>query len=202
MRKTIQILLCIFAVVSLIVTGIAFYQIVLASTIHGAPVRFVNATAGPYSIKVAFYNDPINAGDAIPFNIAVAPGTQGPFTYQVTATPGPGVPGSLAQGDINTGQTQYGVSGSITFVTRGSWMLNIIINGPQGQGEAALPITAVAPPAMPAWLAWNIGLLPVYGLLVFWFVQVRRKSTDQPANTVPEENMSEDGRSVLHGSSS
>ncbi|HLX41450.1 MAG TPA: hypothetical protein VKR42_13025, partial [Ktedonobacteraceae bacterium] len=98
MRKTIQIILCLFAVVSLIVTGIAFYQIVLASSIHGAPVRFVNATAGPYTIKVAFYNDPINAGDAIPFNIAVAPGTQGQFTYQVTATPGPGVSGSLAQG--------------------------------------------------------------------------------------------------------
>ncbi|HLX40205.1 MAG TPA: hypothetical protein VKR42_06710, partial [Ktedonobacteraceae bacterium] len=110
--------------------------------------------------------------------------------------------GSLAQGDINSGQTQYGVSGSITFVTRGPWTLNIVINGPQGQGKAALPITVVALPPMPTWLAWNIGLLPAYGLLVFWIVQVWRKSTDQPERTELPENLHADGRSVLHGSSS
>jgi hypothetical protein len=177
MRKAVQLVLCILAVASLIVTGVAFYQIVLASTIHGAPVRFINATAGPYSVKVALYNDPINAGDAIPFNIAVAPGTSGPLTYQVTASPGAGVPASVAQGDVNAQQnTPYGVPGSISFVTRGPWTLNIAIAGPAGQGTATIPLTAVAPPPMPGWLAWNIGLLPVYGLLVFWFVQRRRKA--------------------------
>jgi hypothetical protein len=66
------------------------------------------------------------------------------------------------------------VPGSITLVTRGSWTLHIVINGPAGRGEAAIPLTAVTLPAMPAWLAWNIGLLPVYGLLLFWVVQTRR----------------------------
>ncbi len=188
MRKTVQLLLCLFAVVALIVTGVAFYQIVLASTIHGAPVRFVETTAGPYQIKLALYNDPINAGDAIPFNIAVAPGTQGPLTYEVTASPGPAIPGgSLAQGDINSQQnTPYGVPGSITLVTRGSWTLHIVINGPAGQGQAAIPLTAVAPPPMPAWLAWNIGLLPLYGLLVLWVVQTRRTTT-RPSEDGPTE---------------
>ncbi len=191
MRKAIQLILCILAVASLIVTGVAFYQIVLASTIHGAPVRFIDAIAGPYHIKVALYNNPINAGDAIPFNIAAAPGTQGSLTYQVTASPGPGVPGSLAQGDVNAQQnTPYGVPGSITLVTRGSWTLNIAVNGPAGQGEAAIPLTAVAPPAMPAWLAWNIGLLPVYGLLIFWVVQTRRKSGKQPEDKSAEQPVS------------
>lgn len=195
MRKAIQLVLCLLAVASLIVTGVAFYQIVLASTIHGAPVKFIDATAGPYSIKLALYNDPINAGDAIPFNIAVAPGTQGPLTYSVTASPGSGVPGSLAQGDVSPQQsTQYGVPGSITFVTRGPWTLNIVIHGPAGQGTAAIPITAVAPPAMPAWLAWNIGLLPVYGLLIFWVVQTRRKAVrsserEKAERPVPAETM-------------
>jgi hypothetical protein len=176
MRKAIQLVLGLLAVASLVVTGVAFYQIVLASTIHGAPVKFIEAAAGPYNIKIALYNDPINAGDAIPFNIAVAPGTRGPLSYAVTAIPGPGVSGSLAQGDVNAQQnTQYGVPGSITFVTRGPWTLNIVVSGPAGQGAAAIPVTAVAPPAMPGWLAWNIGLLPVYGLLIFWIAQARRK---------------------------
>jgi hypothetical protein len=175
MRKAIQFVLCLFAVSALVVTAVAFYQIVLASTIHGAPVRFITAQAGPYPFKLALYNDPINAGDAIPFAIAVSPGTQGPLTYQVTASPGPGVSGSLAQGDVNAQQsTPYGVPGSITLVTRGPWTLHIAIDGPAGKGEAAIPLTATAPPAIPMWLAWNIGLLPVYGLLLFWLVQTRR----------------------------
>jgi hypothetical protein len=183
MRKVIQLVLCLFAVTALIVTGVAFYQIVLASTIHGAPVRFINAEAGPYPFKLALYNDPINAGDAIPFAIAVAPGTQGSLTYQVTASPSPGVIGSLAQGDVNAQQsTSYGVPGSITLVTRGPWTLHIVINGPAGKGEAAIPLTAVAPPAIPAWLAWNIGLLPVYGLLLFWIVQTRRTPKKRPGD--------------------
>ena len=182
MRTFIQVLLLLFAVGSLIVTGIAFYRIVLASTIHGAPVRFVDTTAGPYSIKVAFYNNPINAGDAIPFAIASTSRTQRPRSYTVTATPGPGVSGSLTQSDISAQQSSpYGTPGSITFVTRGAWTMHITVNGSAGQGQTDIPLTAVAPPAIPAWLAWNIGLLPVYGLLVFWITQTVRKRTAQTA---------------------
>ncbi len=191
MLKTIQLILCLLAVVALIVTGVAFYQIVLAATIHGTPVRFIEATAGPYPIKLALYNDPINAGDTLPFNIAVASGTKGPLTYEVTANAGPGVPASSqAQGDVNTQQnTPYGVPGSITLVTRGSWMLNIVINGPAGQGKAAIPLTAVSPPAIPTWLAWNIGLLPVYGLLLLWVVQTRRRMAQQRSADGPIERL-------------
>lgn len=181
MRRAIQWMLGLFAVFALVVTGVAFYQIVLASAIHGAPTRFIDAQAGPYSLKLALYSDTINAGDVIPFAIAVAPGTREPLTYQVKATPGPGVPGSLAQGDVSTQQsTPYGVPGSITLITRGTWTLNITITGPAGQGEAAIPLTAVALPPIPAWLAWNIGLLPLYGLLIFWVIQSRRAAKQQP----------------------
>ncbi|HEY0755725.1 MAG TPA: hypothetical protein VGD98_17335 [Ktedonobacteraceae bacterium] len=190
MRKAMQLVLCLFAVAALVVTGISFYQIVLASTIHGAPVRFIDAQAGPYPFKLALYNDPINAGDAIPFALAVAPGTQGTLTYQVTAEPGPGVSGSLTQGDVNAQQsTPYGVPGSITLVTRGAWTLHIVITGSAGRGEAALPLTAVTLPTIPAWLAWNIGLLPAYGLLLFWLLQIRRRAN--PAKQQPDEKQPE-----------
>jgi len=182
MRKVAQVLLFLFALVSLLATGVAFYRIALASTIHGAPVRFVDTTAGAYSLKVAFYTDPINAGDAIPFAIAPASSTQGSLSYTVTATPGPGVSGSLTQSDLGAPQgTPYGTPGSITFVTRGNWTMHIAVSGSAGQGQADIPITAVAPPAMPTWLAWNIGLLPLYGLLVFWGTQVVRKRSAHAA---------------------
>lgn len=172
MRKTIQLVLCLYAVVALFVTGIAFYQIVLAESIHGSPVRFIKAQAGPYPFTLALYSDTIQAGVVIPFNIAVAPGTRGKLAYQVTASPSPGVPASLAQGDVNAEpRTPSGVPGSITLVTRGPWTLHIVISGSPGRGEAAILLTAVTFPAIQAWLAWNIGLLPVYGLLLFWIIQ-------------------------------
>jgi hypothetical protein len=178
MRKTTQVLLLLFAIGALIVTGAAFYSIVLAANIHGAPVRFVDTTAGAYPLKVAFYADPINAGDVILFAIAPASGTQESLHYTVTATPGPGVSGSLTQSDLGAPQsTPYGTPGSITFVTRGNWTMHIVVNGAAGQGQADIPITAVAPSAIPTWLAWNIGLLPLYGLLVFWGTQAVRKRT-------------------------
>ncbi len=188
MRKPVQIILLLFAVGSLIVTGIAFYRIVLASTIHGAPVRFVNTTAGPYQLKVAFYNDPINAGDAIPFAIASSGNGQGRLNYTVTATPGPGVSGTLTQSDIAAQQsTPYGTPGSITFVTRGNWTMHIAVNGATGKGQADIPVTAVAPPAIPSWLAWNIGLLPLYGLLIFWITQMARKRIVQTVSQLANE---------------
>lgn len=101
MRKAIQLVLCLFAVAALVVTGVAFYQIVLASTIHGAPVRFIGATAGSYPLKLALYNDPINAGDAIPFAIAVAPGTRG-----AAHLPGDGQPRSRCPRRAFTGRCQ------------------------------------------------------------------------------------------------
>lgn len=181
MRKTIQLLLAVTAIGALVVTGIAFYQIVLAANTSGAPARIVSAQAGPYTLKFALYADPINAGAIVPFAIAVSPAAQGAYTYQVTASPDPGVPGSLAQGDVDAQQTTpYGVPGSITLVTRGAWTLHILVTGPSGQGEAAIPLTAVALPPIPGWLAWNLGLLPLYGLFIFWVVQSRRRAARQP----------------------
>jgi hypothetical protein len=63
--------------------------------------------------------------------------------------------------------------------------MHIVVNGSAGQGQANIPITAVAPSAIPTWLAWNIGLLPVYGLLAFWITQILRKraATQSPDET-------------------
>ena len=189
MRKAIQSILLAIAIGALVTTAVAYYQIVLASTIHGAPVRFLNVTAGPYQLKLALYNDPLPAGDALPFSIAPAAGTQGPLSYTVTARSGPDVPsGSEAEGEVNMQQTTpYGTPGSITLVTRGTWLLTIAVNGPAGQGQAVIPLTATAPPAIPTWLAWNLGLLPIYGLLIFWWNQGRQEYKDTIAVKTAQE---------------
>jgi hypothetical protein len=57
--------------------------------------------------------------------------------------------------------------------------MHIAVSGPSGQGQADIPIVAASPSVIPAWLAWNIGLLPLYGLLIFWGAQIVRKRNAQ-----------------------
>jgi hypothetical protein len=193
--KTVKTRVLVAAMVSMVlVTGFILAQSALSvraaagggmrgALVLGLALSLLLTVPGSLLVKLAWYNDPITAGDALPFALAVGPRPQGTLTYQVTASPGPGVPGSLSQGDVSAQQsTPYGVPGSITLVTRGSWMLHIVITGPAGRGEAAIPLAAVAPPAMPTWLAWNIGLLPAYGLLLFWVVQTRRTTKQRPGD--------------------
>jgi hypothetical protein len=75
-----------------------------------------------------------------------------------------------------------GVQGAAEITVQGTWTLDILVTGSAGQGEVSIPITATAPPAIPTWLGWVIGGIPLYGLLVFLFSQRGRKARqEQPA---------------------
>nr|HET6901572.1 hypothetical protein [Ktedonobacteraceae bacterium] len=59
---------------------------------------------------------------------------------------------------------------------QGPWELDITVNGSAGQDEVLVPIAATAPPAIPDWLGWLIGFIPLYGLLVFLVLQRGKKN--------------------------
>jgi hypothetical protein len=44
---------------------------------------------------------------------------------------------------------------------------------------ADVPIIATAPPAIPDWLGWLIGLIPLYGLLIFLVMLRGKKQTKE-----------------------
>ena len=177
-RRIAQLALAVVAIVALVVVGVTLAQIAFAPTLHGGPARIVPLTAGAYHVNLTLYAYPANAGYALPFALAPAAGTTGPLTYQMTATPGKGVKASVVQGVISSA-TATETTGSVYITVRGQWTLTITVNGSSGAATVTTPITATAPPQIPGWFAWLIGLVPLYGALAFFaFRRPSRRTTN------------------------
>ena len=177
MHKALQGFLLIVGVIALIALVIEI-ALSVGATMHGnTPAKVEHVTAGPYHLKVSLYKYPANAGFALPFAIAPEQPTAGALTYDVTSLPNEGLHATAVHGSVSPDpSTVNGVQGTAEITVQGPWELDIIVNGPAGQGEAIVPIAATAPPAIPDWLGWLIGFIPLYGLLVFLVLQRGRKN--------------------------
>jgi hypothetical protein len=163
----------------LAVGGVAFLFLTIeialsiaATTHNSTPARVVRVTAGPYALTVSLYTDPARAGFALPFAIAPERPTSSTLTYQVTSVPGQDVDATPVHASLSRdARVPNGVQGEAEITVQGDWSLQVVVNGPAGQGEADVPVRATAPPPMPPWLAWSLGFLPLGGLLIFLLVQ-------------------------------
>lgn len=179
MNKLLQRLLLAIGILAFIAL-LAEIALSVEATMHGnTPTRVVHVVAGPYHLKVSLYTYPANAGFALPFAIAPEQSVQGTLTYNVTSIPDEGVHATPVHASISPdANVSNGVQGSAEITVQGQWGLDILVNGPAGSGEVDIPLTATAPPAIPDWLGWLIGLIPLYGLLIFLLLQ-RGKKTRQ-----------------------
>ncbi len=169
-------LLAVGAIALLAVLGDIGYSI--AATTHGStPARVVHVQAGPYPLTVNFYTYPAHASYALPFSIAPGQPVNGTLTYAVSSVPDPSdVPATPVRASLTPDSNVHnGVQGDAEITVQGGWMLNIVVNGVAGRGVASVPIVATAPPAIPTWLGWVIGLIPFYGLVGFLLMQRGRK---------------------------
>lgn len=175
---------------------VAFLALVL---LVGAIVKQVDATkpasrpadtalvqGGPYALTVELSSYPANAGYAMSYAIFPTSAIDGKMTYSVSAVPAPGVDATPVNGSTTPDpKVANRASGSVEITVQGNWDLRIVVNGPSGQGIAMVPIFAKAPPAMPTWLAWPLGLIPVIGLALFFLAQRRwaaaRQVSGEPA---------------------
>ena len=168
MRKPLQFLLLILGVIAL---GALIAEIVLSisATTHGdTPARVTSTTAGPYKLKVSLYKDPANAGFALPFAIAPQQPVTGMLNYDVNSVPDEDVSATPVHASISPDSAvPNGIQGAAEITVRGRWFLHVVVNGPSGKGEAWVPVTATAPPPLPPWIGWPIGLIPLIVLLVF-----------------------------------
>jgi hypothetical protein len=154
----------------------------LAATTHGpTPARVVQVQAGAYPLTVSLYKDPADAGFALPFAIAPQQPIAGTLVYNVSSEPGYYVDATPVRATLSPDPAvPNGVQGAAEITVQGTWNLYIVVDGPTGQGSAYVEITAAAPPAIPEWLGWLIGLIPLYALLAFVLLQRRRKAAEQP----------------------
>lgn len=183
MARPFQFLLLAVGVIALLVVlGEAAYSI--AATTHGsAPARVVQVQAGPYPLTVSLYTYPARASYALPFTIAPRQSISGALTYDVSSIPDESdAPATPVRASISPdSNVRNGVQGDAEITVQGLWTLDIVVTGSAGQGEAVVPITATAPPAIPAWLGWVIGCIPFYGLFIFLLSQRGRKAKQQQA---------------------
>ncbi len=176
MPKLLQRLLLLVGVVALLVVLIELGFSVAATTHGSTPVRVVHVNAGPYPLTVNLYKDPANAGYALPFSIAPQQGISGTLTYDVFSVPAHGIHATPVRAGLSSDANVHnGVQGTAEITVQGNWTLQITVAGPSGTSVANVPIVATAPPAIPLWLGWLIGLLPIYGLLAFLLTQRSKK---------------------------
>ncbi len=176
MPKIFQRLLLAVGVVALIALLVEI-GLSVAATMHGnTPVKVVHVMAGPYPLTVSFYQYPARAGFALPFAVAPQEPIHGALNFDVSSIPDEEVSATPVHTSTSPdANSSNGIQGAAEITVQGGWSLHITVNGPSGQGIVAVPITATAPPAIPEWLGWLIGLIPIYGLLVFLFMQRGRK---------------------------
>lgn len=163
-----QSILLVGAVLGLLLTLVELMQVILSPTVHGAPAKVVNISAHPYSLAVTLYSSPALAGYFLPFAIDSKTEAQKHLQYVVTAIPGPKVEAITSDGSTDPSKmTKDGVPGNVPITVQGSWTLHIVVEGSGGMEQINIPITAIAPVYIPIWLAYLIGLLPVFALLGF-----------------------------------
>ncbi len=176
MSKLAQRFLLAVGVLALVVL-IVEISLSVGATAHGnTPARVVRVNAGPYALVVSFYKYPANAGFALPFAVAPQTPLHGTLTYDVNSLPGEGVSATPVHASFSADSaTANGIQGDAEITVRGPWTLHIDVNGPAGPATVDVPITATAPPAIPEWFGWLIGFIPLYGLLIFLFMQRSRE---------------------------
>lgn len=139
-----------------------------------APLKTIDVQVGRYPLQVSYYND-VQGGGTLEFGIAPQAGAPVPGGYLVTAVPGTLVNAVPVRASVAPDpERPGGVRGSVHLPVSGQWMLSINVIGAQGQAVDDVPILAAAPPAMPIWLGWLIGLLPVWTIVGFVLWRARR----------------------------
>ena len=127
--------------------------------------------AGPYTIDVTLSQDPPFTDQ--PFEITVVPHGSA-LRGEVVAEPGLGTDATNLQTNLTPSTKTHGaISGWLHIPVRGAWQLVFHLDGSHGRGDATLPVTVGAPGAMPVWLAWCIGALPL--LFIGWWVYQQRR---------------------------
>jgi hypothetical protein len=184
--KLLQRVLLVVGLLALAVLLIELWISISATTHGNTPKRVIHTMAGPYALTVNFYDYPANAGFTLPFSVQAQSAEQ--LTYSVFSVPTGPIPATSVRASIGPDANHLGaIQGDAEVTVKGPWLLRITVNGPSGQGIANVPFTATAPPAIPSWLGWFIGSIPILILLLFLVMQGwGRKTQVVPKNTVSE----------------
>ncbi|HEY1013894.1 MAG TPA: hypothetical protein VGE07_14380 [Herpetosiphonaceae bacterium] len=146
---------------------------------HGAPVKTIYKQIGPYRLRIDYYSEP-RGGQALEFSLTPETPLPGNLRYHVMAIPGTLVDAVPVRARMDPSVYPGGEQhGAVNLPVSGQWLLSIDIQaGPSGPTFGDVPILAGAPPAIPEWLGWLIGLTPAWLLVGFVAWQARSASRE------------------------
>jgi hypothetical protein len=138
------------------------------------PTSVTQLQTGPYALSLALYTEQPRAGQDLVFVLAPTPGGPHPRSVRVTVQPGLGTNATPTRAELTVDpDNPAALAGAVRLSVTGAWLLEVVADGPAGEGRARLPLTAAAPGALPVWLGWVIGLAPLLGVVWFGWWQHR-----------------------------
>ncbi len=127
---------------------------------------------GSYIVQVNLYQYPPTTDQAV--NVTVVPQESTlRLSGHLNMLPGLGTDAVPLHSQLSPLNATGTLTGSIRMPVRGAWQIDVQLDGPQGAGEANFPIVVSAPGAMPIWLGWLIGSLPL--LCLAWIIWHQRR---------------------------
>lgn len=151
-----------------------------AAAHDGQPLHTVFVQVSRYPMQVRYYTE-ARAGQILEFTIVPQVLITAPMHYKVSAVPGTFVNAVPVKATLEPDlDNPSGIAGRVNLPVQGQWLLSIEVEGPLGPAWGDAPILAEAPPAIPEWVGWMIGLLPVWAMLLFIGAQLREARAAPP----------------------
>ncbi len=158
---------------SLALSSLLLIPLLLLLTAGGAsPLATQIAQVGPYRVLLSFYSLPRVAQSTNMTIGAATSGQQMQFSH-IMLKPAPGTDSNIVAVQATPDSDNPHILDLVTTPSvRGNWFLAITINGAAGTVTGNIPIVVAGPPAIPTWLGWLIGLIPLPILLAFFWIQI------------------------------
>lgn len=156
--------------ISLALLLIGLFLPLTASAHNASPLHTDTITAGTYTLTVAYFSWPVRAEQDA--QVLITPVDS---HYQsrelglgvILNPPAAGGGRSVTEAVQPDPDTKNGYAVDIRPAYIGDWSLLLNVHGPQGDDGAVITLPVAGPPAIPEWLGWAVGFIPLFGLLGF-----------------------------------
>lgn len=153
---------------------------------NDGPALTRTLAVGSYIVQVNLYQYPPITDQAVQVTVVPQESTLR-LSGRITMIPGLGTDAIPLHAQLSPLNATSSLTGNIRMPVRGAWQIAVQLDGPRGSGEASFPIVVSAPGAMPIWLGWLIGSLPLFCLAwIIWHqLRYRRKLLLQNISELP-----------------
>ncbi|GAC1620987.1 MAG: hypothetical protein NVS4B7_12930 [Ktedonobacteraceae bacterium] len=133
----------------------------------GGPALSRTLAVGSYIVQVNLYQYPPITDQAVQVTVVPQESTLR-LSGRINMLPGLGTNAVPLHAQLSPLNSTSTLIGNIRMPVRGAWQISVQLAGPQGTNEASFPIVVAGPGAMPIWLGWLIGSLPL--LCLAWII--------------------------------